>query len=92
MDLSELTNIISPLTLVVITAGVVGAVQLVKEIINAVQQYKTVGISVIQSPLTIVVAALIGALVAAYMGTDFMYGIIIGLAATGVYKLTKNIG
>ena len=88
----DLSTILDPITLVVTTASVVGAVQLVKEILNAVSNFKTDGASALESPLKIVVAVLVGALIVGLMGSNPLFGVVAGLSASGVYKLTKNIG
>lgn len=88
----DLSTILDPITLVVTTASVVGAVQLVKEILNAVRNFKTDGVSALESPLKIVVAVLVGALIVGLMGSNPLFGVVAGLSASGVYKLTKNIG
>lgn len=88
----DLSTILDPITLVVTTASVVGAVQLVKEILNAVSNFKTDGVSALESPLKIVVAVLVGALIVGLMGSNPLFGVVAGLSASGVYKLTKNIG
>ncbi len=92
MDISTITGAVDPLVLAVTVAGTVGAVQLVKEILNAIQNFKELGIGALQSPLIIVVAAAIGALITALMGANPLFGVVIGLSATGLYKLTKNVG
>jgi len=88
----DLSTILDPITLVVTTASVVGAVQLVKEILNAVRNFKTDGASALEAPLKIVVAALVGAVIVGLMGSNPLFGIVAGLSASGIYKLASNIG
>lgn len=88
----DLTQLVDPVVLAVTTAGVVGAVQLLKEILNAVRNFKTDGVSALEPPLKVVVAVIIGAVVTALMGTNPLFGVVIGLSASGVYTLTRNIG
>lgn len=93
MDISQITAQIDPVNVLLITASVVGLTEFVKEVFYAIKNYKEVGaVDALKAPVTIAVAFIAGGLVGLSVGVNFLYGAITGLAATGLYKISKNIG
>ena len=73
---------ITGLAAVVLTGLVMGGVELVKRLFDGD----------IRASVIIVVAGLLGGLGGLYLGTDFLAGVVYGLAASGYITLAQNIG
>ena len=73
---------ITGIAAVVLTGLVAGVVELVKRIFD--KDWRSV--------ITIVLAGLVGGLGALYMGTDFLAGVVFGLAASGFITIAQNVG
>lgn len=73
---------ITGLAAAVLTGLVAGVVELVKRVFD--KDWR--------ASVTIVLAGLVGGLGALYMGTDFLAGVVFGLAASGFVTIAQNIG
>lgn len=73
---------ITGLAAVVLTGLVMGGVELVKRLFDGD----------IRAVAIIVVAGILGGLGGLYLGTDFLAGVVYGLAASGYITLAQNIG
>lgn len=73
---------ITGLAAVILTGLVMGGVELVKRAFD--KDWKAVAI--------IVVAGLLGGLGGIYLGTDFLSGVVYGVAASGFVTLAQNVG
>ena len=73
---------ITGLAAAVLTGLVAGVVELVKRVFD--KDWR--------AAVTIVLAGLVGGLGALYMGTDFLTGVVFGLAASGFITIAQNIG
>lgn len=73
---------ITGLAAAVLTGLVAGVVELVKRVFD--KDWR--------AAVTIVLAGLVGGLGALYMGTDFLAGVVFGLAASGFVTIAQNIG
>lgn len=73
---------ITGLAAAVLTGLVAGVVELVKRVFD--KDWR--------AAVTIVLAGLVGGLGALYMGTDFLAGVVFGLAASGFITIAQNIG
>ena len=73
---------ITGLAAAVLTGLVAGVVELVKRLFD--RDWR--------ASVTIVLAGLVGGLGALYMGTDFLAGVVFGLAASGFVTIAQNIG
>lgn len=67
---------------VVLTGLVAGVVELVKRLFD--KDWR--------ASVTIVLAAIVGGLGALYLGTDFLAGMVYGLAASGFITIVQNVG
>ena len=73
---------ITGLAAAILTGLVAGVVELVKRVFD--KDWR--------AAVTIVLAGLVGGLGALYMGTDFLAGVVFGLAASGFITIAQNIG
>lgn len=73
---------ITGLAAVVLTGLVMGGVELVKRLFDGD----------IRASIIIVVAGILGGIGGLYLGTDFLAGVVYGLAASGYITLAQNIG
>ena len=73
---------ITGLAAAVLTGLVAGVVELVKRVFD--RDWR--------AAVTIVLAGIVGGLGALYMGTDFLAGVVFGLAASGFVTIAQNIG
>ena len=73
---------ITGLAAAVLTGLVAGVVELVKRVFD--KDWR--------AAVTIVLAGIVGGLGALYMGTDFLAGVVFGLAASGFVTIAQNIG
>lgn len=93
MDISNLMASVDPTTVLLITASTVGLTEFIKEVANAIKNFKTLGaVDAIKAPATVFASFIVGGAVGLASGYSFLLGGIIGLAASGIYKLTKNVG
>lgn len=67
---------------VVLTGLTAGVVELVKRIFD--KDWR--------ATVTIVLAGIVGGLGALYLGTDFLAGVVYGLAASGFITIVQNVG
>jgi hypothetical protein len=73
---------ITGLTAVVLTGLVAGVVELIKRAFD----------KDMRSVITIVFAGLVGGLGALYFGSDFLTGVVFGLASSGFITIAQNVG
>lgn len=73
---------ITGLAAVILTGLVMGGVELVKRAFS--KDWRAVA--------TIIVSGLLGGLGGLYLGTDFLAGVVYGLAASGFVTLAQNFG
>lgn len=78
----ELITVLDPVALVVLTASAVGATELVKRI--AKKDYT--------AALTILVSAVVAALLSPFVGVAWYYGLVVGLQASGFVTVANKIG
>lgn len=82
MDLTQIINQIDPVSAVAIVAMVVAVVEFMKKLFKKEWQ----------GAVYIFAAGTVGALAGLMLGTNIIYSGILGLAASGVYKLANVFG